>query len=361
MTANHIVCIKRPDPGLLTSFEDMYLNERLVDITIFCSDGQVQAHKLVLAASSPYFSNLFEKLTNPFHHPVIVLKDMRVDDLRLILEFMYRGQLTLGQDKLSALMKIAENLQITGLTDPNKQFVEMSDQVANVSSHSSLGQRVKRMKKGPSSHLNVAVVRSYQTKHLTDGNTATHSSSHPERLLHQSMIIDEPINNATPTTTNFNYSTIDPNPARNLNNNSLHTPSPSSLQHLQQLPSLDSNHHHQQQQQQHQQQLSSQLQVLSHSLTANRSSLTAQATTNGTQQASQGGQQSSQTRSRSHSCHICWKSFREKANLKRHLQIHNSERIIYECEVCNKSFSWKDNFIRHTKTSHHMNNVRTRK
>ena len=90
-----LVCIKRPEPGLSAMFEDMYLNERLVDVTLSCNNGQLQAHKLVLAACSPYFASLFDKLANPFHYPVIVIKDMQFEDLKIIVDFMYRGQLTI--------------------------------------------------------------------------------------------------------------------------------------------------------------------------------------------------------------------------------------------------------------------------
>ncbi|KAH3838635.1 hypothetical protein DPMN_112093 [Dreissena polymorpha] len=47
--------------------------------------------------------------------------------------------------------------------------------------------------------------------------------------------------------------------------------------------------------------------------------------------------------------HICYKSVRPKAVLKRHLLTHTHERQ-YVCEVCNRSFQRKDHLKRHCVT-----------
>lgn len=352
VNTNQLVCVKRAEPSLSTVFEEMYLNERLVDVTLSCSDGQIQAHKLVLAASSPYFSSLFDKLANPFHYPVIVMKDMRIKDLKLIVDFMYRGQLTLAQEKLTSLIKCAENLQITGLTDSEGTVqTAVGNGTNSTNGARTLNQRLKRNRKSSSSmNLNqhyAVFGRTYNSRHDDLDSRLNHS---PDKLLEQSMITGESIDDPSHQFGSYVNHT-DPTSTRNLNSQ-LHTPSPSSIN----LHHLSSSHIDQQSQQQHQ--LTNQLQVLSHSLSANRSSLT-HATAN-----SHHGQQSSlpivpqQPRGRVHPCNICWKTFREKANLKRHLQVHSLDRIIYACPDCNKTFSWKDNYIRHTKTAHHLNNVR---
>lgn len=357
MSSSQLVCIKRPEPSLSAVFEDMYLNERLVDVTLSCCDGQLQAHKLVLAASSPYFSSLFDKLANPFHYPVIVIKDMQINDLKLIVEFMYRGQLTINQDRLMTLIKSAENLQIIGLTTVggivSNNVTEARDGMHHNNAGNSgangsrvLNQRFKRGKKSSSSNLNQhqsVFSRSYQSR---QDEIDAQLSPQQNKLLEQSMITGESLDDNHPGH-QFSYSNNDPTSTRNLNNQQLHTPSPSSI-NIQHVSNMDPH--------QHQQQLN-QLQVLSHSLAANRSSL-GQTSTNNTHQQSSQSLQQQQSRGRVHPCNICWKTFREKANLKRHLQVHSLDRVVYSCPDCNKTFSWKDNYIRHTKTAHHINNLR---
>ena len=56
-------------------------------------------------------------------HPVIVIKDMEFDNLRSLVEYMYKGETNVAQPMLPAFIKDAESLQIRGLADfSNKQL-----------------------------------------------------------------------------------------------------------------------------------------------------------------------------------------------------------------------------------------------
>lgn len=90
-------------------FQNMLLNENLVDVTLACEGANLKAHRMVLAACSPYFQSLF--ITNPCKHPIVILKDVRFVDLKAIIDFMYRGEVNVSQDQLSALLKTAETLK----------------------------------------------------------------------------------------------------------------------------------------------------------------------------------------------------------------------------------------------------------
>ena len=90
-------------------FLSMLNNENMVDVTLACDGQNIKAHKMVLAACSPYFQTLFQ--TNPCKHPIVILKDVRFLDLRAIIDFMYRGEVNVGQDQLAALLKTAETLK----------------------------------------------------------------------------------------------------------------------------------------------------------------------------------------------------------------------------------------------------------
>lgn len=92
-------------------FLSMLNNENMVDVTLACDGQNIKAHKMVLAACSPYFQTLFQ--TNPCKHPIVILKDVRFLDLRAIIDFMYRGEVNVGQDQLAALLKTAETLKGT--------------------------------------------------------------------------------------------------------------------------------------------------------------------------------------------------------------------------------------------------------
>jgi hypothetical protein len=54
---------------------------------------------------------------NPCQHPIIILRDVRYDDLYSLLQFMYNGEVNVAQEQLNSFLKSAEALKIRGLTD----------------------------------------------------------------------------------------------------------------------------------------------------------------------------------------------------------------------------------------------------
>lgn len=45
------------------------------------------------------------------------MKDVKYQELRAMMDYMYRGEVNISQDQLAALLKAAESLQIKGLSD----------------------------------------------------------------------------------------------------------------------------------------------------------------------------------------------------------------------------------------------------
>ena len=61
------------------------------DVTLACEDGQqVEAHKVILAVSSPLFQSLLKKNKHP--HPLIYMRGVKSDDLKAIIAFLYCGE-----------------------------------------------------------------------------------------------------------------------------------------------------------------------------------------------------------------------------------------------------------------------------
>jgi hypothetical protein len=54
---------------------------------------------------------------NPCQHPIIILRDVRYEDLYSLLQFMYNGEVNVAQEQLNSFLKSAEALKIRGLTD----------------------------------------------------------------------------------------------------------------------------------------------------------------------------------------------------------------------------------------------------
>ena len=85
------------------------------DVTLACEDGQqMEAHKVILAASSPFFENIFQRNKHP--HPLIYLRGFQSQDLMTILDFLYFGEANVYQENLDSFLEIAEELKLKGLT-----------------------------------------------------------------------------------------------------------------------------------------------------------------------------------------------------------------------------------------------------
>jgi len=114
--------------NLLSVFEDLLHHEAFVDVTLACDGLQLKAHKMVLSACSPYFQSML--YGTPDRHPIVFLRDVRYHEMKALLEFMYRGEVSVDQDNLTSLLKVAEGLKIKGLADVNEQKQQQQAQAA---------------------------------------------------------------------------------------------------------------------------------------------------------------------------------------------------------------------------------------
>jgi len=100
---------------LVTAFESLLDEKDFIDVTLGVEGRKLPAHKMLLSACSPYFRELLKG--NPCQHPIIILRDIKYDDLFSLLQFMYNGEVNVAQDQLNSFLKSAESLKIRGLTD----------------------------------------------------------------------------------------------------------------------------------------------------------------------------------------------------------------------------------------------------
>lgn len=103
--------------NLINTFNDLVLNESLTDVTLGCDGVTLKAHKIVLSANSNYFRDLF--IATPCKHPIVILKDIKIEDLKAIIDFMYKGEVNISSAQMGNLLKTAETLRVKGLTVAN--------------------------------------------------------------------------------------------------------------------------------------------------------------------------------------------------------------------------------------------------
>ncbi|XP_067003440.2 protein tramtrack, alpha isoform isoform X1 [Anabrus simplex] len=102
-------------PNFISVFTTLLNSESLVDVTLAAEGRHLQAHRVVLSACSSYFQSLFT--VNPCQHPIVILKDVKYDDLKIMVDFMYYGEVNVSQEQLPAILKTAEMLKIKGLAE----------------------------------------------------------------------------------------------------------------------------------------------------------------------------------------------------------------------------------------------------
>ena len=107
-------------------FKDILGAGTFVDVTFVCDDGQLNAHKVVLSAASPFFQTLLEE--NPASHPVINLCESKIKSMNSLLEFIYSGETSIHREDYESVLSFAEHLQILGLEQEQEQSDRLSDQ-----------------------------------------------------------------------------------------------------------------------------------------------------------------------------------------------------------------------------------------
>ena len=98
-----------------TAFKKLRNDKKFTDVTVVCEDGQqMEAHKVILASSSPFFEKILQKTKHS--HPLIYLWGFQSKDFASILDFLYFGEAKVYQEDLDSFLAIAEEIQLKGLT-----------------------------------------------------------------------------------------------------------------------------------------------------------------------------------------------------------------------------------------------------
>ena len=96
------------------AFQNLREDKNFTDVTLVGNDGQqMEAHKAILVASSPFFKKLLERNKHP--HPLIYMWGLKSEDLQAIIDFLYCGEANVFQENLDSFLSTAEEFQLRGL------------------------------------------------------------------------------------------------------------------------------------------------------------------------------------------------------------------------------------------------------
>ncbi|KAL0109221.1 hypothetical protein PUN28_014364 [Cardiocondyla obscurior] len=157
--------------NLLSVFDQLLHDESFVDVTLAVEGQLLRAHKMVLSACSPYFQALF--VGHPDKHPIVILKDVPYVDMRSLLDFMYRGEVSVDQDRLTAFLRVAESLRIKGLTEVNEDKCDLPSITSSL-----LGGNQNAVAPPPPSLHRINQIGQHHHHHVAQ-KRFHHMSSHP--------------------------------------------------------------------------------------------------------------------------------------------------------------------------------------
>ncbi|XP_067007600.2 broad-complex core protein isoforms 1/2/3/4/5 isoform X2 [Anabrus simplex] len=179
MDSQQQFCLKWNSFGsnLATTFGNLFKSESLTDVTLFCQGVTFKAHRLILAACSKHFQDLFE--TAPLSPSVLVILDgTSSSNMSALLEFMYKGEVHVSQECLSSFLKAAECLQVKGLSIEHEKLAVVHGKHVSPESHESqldspTGRKLTKLNSSGNSGGNGG------TKEMLDGNPAA-DQLHPQ-------------------------------------------------------------------------------------------------------------------------------------------------------------------------------------
>ncbi|EEB13996.1 B-cell CLL/lymphoma 6 member B protein, putative [Pediculus humanus corporis] len=165
--------------NLLGVFSQLLQDESLVDVTLACAEGHsIRAHKVVLSACSSYFQTLF--IDHPNRHPIVILKDVCFEELKTIVDFMYKGEVNVEYCQLSALLKTAESLKVKGLTEmTNLSSTSSTEIIKKEKTEKDSDETETFSSKKNSEEGEITAVTETVNKRLTNENTKSPSSCLP--------------------------------------------------------------------------------------------------------------------------------------------------------------------------------------
>ena len=110
--------------SIACSFQGFREDPDFSDVTLVCEeDHQIEAHRVILTACSPFFSSVLRK--NKHSHPMIYMRGLKAKDMTAVVDFIYYGEVNIFQEDLDGFLALAEELKLKGLTATNEETQEI--------------------------------------------------------------------------------------------------------------------------------------------------------------------------------------------------------------------------------------------
>ena len=107
--------------------QEMMTSENFTDVTLVTDDKKaIKAHRSVLSACSPVFTNIFQ-LESQNSHPVLYLRGIQYSEMESILQFMYLGEAKFYKERMDEFILVAKNLEVKELSKGIEHIASQSE------------------------------------------------------------------------------------------------------------------------------------------------------------------------------------------------------------------------------------------
>lgn len=112
--------------NLVLSLHQLYTCNMFVDMCIVCHGSEVFAHKAVIAAASPLLRERINEFGNchariNLEHEVDGI-NINVEDIKYLIEFIYKGEVSVPEARLSLFLEVGNHFQVLGLYRQSSNF-----------------------------------------------------------------------------------------------------------------------------------------------------------------------------------------------------------------------------------------------
>ena len=111
---------------------DMKAQDELCDVVILANETRFPAHRVILAAFSPYFRAMFTGNMKERGQEEIALHDVNSEALQLLLEFCYNAKLKITRSNVQCILPLANMLQMTGVCNACSNFLASQLHPSNI-------------------------------------------------------------------------------------------------------------------------------------------------------------------------------------------------------------------------------------
>lgn len=98
-------------------------NDELCDVTLLVEGQKIRAHKIILAAASPYFKAMFTGGLSECNKTCISIHQMDGKSLQQIIQFFYTAKVDITQKNVQELLSTASLLQVQNVLDACCEFM----------------------------------------------------------------------------------------------------------------------------------------------------------------------------------------------------------------------------------------------